>query len=423
MLLTGGALALPDSAWRRRGLAGLAALWLGFGSLAVVLGAEGLSDLAERIGQAMLPAHFLAGSAGLIALGLILSLIAAGWTVRNPGVAAASRWTAIVLAMAALSVAIVLTPLWRAVSIVEIVTVGLTLSLAGAGLFLVGRLLGVRGWFVAADGWLGGGRQPGNTPAEPRPTWQRYGLACAIVVGLIPTVTTLVIGTIVAATLLYLQARRSNEVARLPLLVIGTLCLIPAGWLLLTVAGSVAPTLGSLPDAPLSPAAELWIAPWLLVAGWVLLGQWPIQWLVPRPSLAMLGGIALLGIGAFGIPLGMQAFQPWLAPVLVISLWWALATRRLEMALGALALFGALAVPETGRWVVLLPFAVTSLLVMQDARPISMHRAARRKILLVISGCGLWYVLLAGLRTQVVYTVLCVLAVAVASGAQASNET
>ncbi|MEP6474705.1 MAG: hypothetical protein ABJC74_13360, partial [Gemmatimonadota bacterium] len=311
-------MALPDSPWSRRALAGSAALWLGFASLVVVLDADGPFDLAARIAQATVPAHFLAGSAGLVAAGLILSIVAAGWTLRSSERVTASRWTAIGLGIAASSAAIALIPLWRAVSTIEVLTVSVTLTLAGVGVFRVGRLVGVRGWIVAADGWLAGSRQQGSMPAEPGPVWQRYGFAAAIVVGLIPTVTTLVIGTIVAATLLYLQARRSNEVARLPLLVIGTLCLIPAGWLLLTVAGSVAPTLGSLPDAPLSPAAELWIAPWLLVAGWVLLGQWPIQWLVPRPLLAMLGGIALLGIGAFGIPLGMQAFQPWLAPVLVI---------------------------------------------------------------------------------------------------------
>ncbi len=388
-------------------------MWLGFGSLVVVLNAEGPFDLAARIGQTTVPAHFLAGSAGLIALGLFLSIIAAGWTMLSPGFLAASRWAAVVLGIAAVAVAMALAPLWRVVSIVEVVTVGLTLSLIGSGLFRAGRLLGVRGRIVAADGWLGGRRQPGSTAAEA--DWQRYGFAGAIAVALIPTVTTLVIGTILAAALLHLPARRSNDVSRVPLLVIGTLCLIPAAWLILTVTGSVAPTLGSLPDAPLSPAAELWIAPWLLVAGWVLLGQWPIQWLVPAPSLAIVAGIALLGIGAFGIPLGMQAFQPWLAPLLVGSLWWAVATRRIGMALGALGLFGALAVPETGRWLVLLPFAVASLLVMLDARPISMNRAALRKLLLVIGGCGLWFVLLAGLRTQVTYTVLGVLAVAAAA--------
>jgi hypothetical protein len=238
-------------------------------------------------------------------------------------------------------------------------------------------------------------------------------LLLSVVVALLPNALALLTGSLSAAIVLALWWRRAGGSGQAALLVIGALGLLPSGWLLLTVAGRLAPSLVSLPEVPLSLAAALWITPWLLLAVWVMLGQWPLQSLVPSPVLGVLAGLLLVRVGVAAVPDGLLGIQAVVAPLVVISLWWAVATQRPAMALGAAGLFGALAAPDEGAVWLLLVFAGVTLVSLTDWFRVRWTSPMIQIVGFVVAA-GLWPALEAGLRTQVVYTVLGVAAFAAA---------
>jgi hypothetical protein len=408
--MAGAVLALPDTAWTRRAGAGVAALWLGLAAMTVVLGDSSTLDLQARISASPPPPHFLAISAGLIFLGIVLPGIAAATTLRRSRELPERVGALVAMVLSAIAIA-VLWPLWRTTSIPESLAATLAIAAVALSLAWLGRTLRLGERIRAADRWLGAPSGGSSDQGVASPVGARMVLLVCFVLALIPTIPTLVLGTIATAILLHHGAQLRNELGRLPLLPILCLALLPASWLILTVTGQLAPPLWSLADAPFSPAAELWIAPWLLVAVWALLALWPIHWLVPRPLAACLAGLLLVGVGIYGIPLGLQAFQSWIDPLIVVALWWAVVIRRPELILGALGLFGVLAVPAANAPLLLLPFVLASVLAMPDDW-LAIPGPVRLKIGLVMAGGGIWIALLAGLQSQVVYTVLCVAAVA-----------
>jgi hypothetical protein len=406
-------LALPEPQRARPALAGLPAFWLGLGALRVARAAEGTRDLAATIGGTPPPLHFLEATAALLLIGLGSAMVTGVMLLTGEDRAVRTRGTAALAIVAASSAGMLLMPLWRGVHWLETAAVAAGIIAFALGTWRLAGALRLRAALIRVDRWLGAGSWPIGSAVGRGRDVLIGGLAASAGLALIPNTLALLAGTLLAAVFLHFWYRRQGLLPVIPALIMTTLGLVPLGWLLLTVAGSIVPSLASLPDAPLSPAAGLWMTPWLLLAAWGLLGQWPLQSLVPPPLLALLAGLLLVRFGIAAIPDGLLGYQAIIAPLVLISLWWAVATARLAMGLSALALFGAIAVPERGAVWLLVVFGAASLVVVAE-RMSTTHSPSLRKGLGLVAVAGLWPVLEAGLHTQVVYTVLAVAALCAA---------
>jgi hypothetical protein len=120
-----------------------------------------------------------------------------------------------------------------------------------------------------------------------------------------------------------------------------TLLLVPAYWLLATIAGPLGLRLAGLPQIPLSPAAELLVLPALLLAAWAIAGLWPLQRQLPGALTASAGALLLARVAQALGASGLEYWQPLVAPVIVLGLWNAAAYGRWPLLLaggGVLAL-------------------------------------------------------------------------------------
>jgi hypothetical protein len=203
-----------------------------------------------------------------------------------------------------------------------------------------------------------------------------------------------------------------------------TLLLLPAWWLLSTVAGPVGLRLARLPQVPLSPAAELLLTPALLLAGWAAAGLWPLQRQLPGALLAPAGALLLARVGHPLVPGGLEYWRPLAVPLLILGLWNAAAWGRWPLVLaGASVLAVAGGTPvAVAPWASLVVAGLALELrgaVELSPRPAMLVRAAAWA-LVTWSGVR---VLEAALRGEVVYTTLgvIVLALIVAAG-RASGE-
>jgi hypothetical protein len=285
-----------------------------------------------------------------------------------------------------------------------------------AGLLRVGALVG---W---ADRWL---------TARPTPAGDhdRGNAGVLLLVGaliaLIPYATALLAGTVVAAFGLQGVSRERELGGRSRVLPAFMLALVPAGWLLLTAAGSAMPSLVSLLDAPLSPAAEAWIVPWLCLGAWGLSGLWPVQGLVPPPILAPLAGLVMVRLGVDALPEGIRGWQTIVAPLTVVALWWAGATAREAMGLAAAAMFAAITATAGQGDAALLLFGLAGVAAALPLVPVpvSTPRWLPSRLGWLIPAIAAWPALEAGLRSQVVYTVLMVGGVALSAAVSAAAAT
>ena len=409
-LFSGAALMLPRS-WRRAATA-LPAFWLGLVGLKVAFGITNSRALQAALVEGEVPPHFLEVTAALLLVAIVTLIHAAvrDFMSSQPSM----RWlTALPLFKAALTLWLFKT-LWSHARLVEAVAVALGLAAVAwlvwraAGLLRVGALVG------AADRWL---------TARPKPAGEhdRTNAGVLLLIGaliaLIPIATTLLVGTAVAAIGLQGVARERELVGRSWVLPAFMLTLVPAAWLLLTAAGSAVPSVATLPDAPLSPAAEAWIVPWLCLAAWGLSGLWPVQGLVPPPILAPLAGLIMVRLGADALPQGTQAWQTIVAPLTVIALWWAGATARTAMGLAAAAMFAAITSPAGQGDGALLLFALAGVAAALPLVPfpVTTPRWLPPRLGWLVPAIAAWPALEAGLRSQVVYTVLMAGGVAMAA--------
>jgi hypothetical protein len=414
-LFSGAALMLPRS-WRRAATA-LPAFWLGLVGLKVAFGITNSKALAAALQAGEVPPHFLEITAALLLLAIAALIHSAvrDFITSRP----AMRWlTALPLLKAALTLWLFKT-LWLHARLQESVAVsvglagGAWLVWKGAGLLRLGAGVGV------VDRWLA--FQP-KAPAQAERRSTGMLLLAGALVALVPNTTTLIAGTAIAAFGLRgvaVDRGMGGRAWALPMLM---LALLPAAWLLLTAAGSVAPSLASLPDAPLSPAAEAFIAPWLCLAVWGLAGLWPLHGLVPPPILAPLGGLVMVRLGVAALPQGMQAWQTIVAPLAVVALLWAGVVSREAMGLAAAAMFAAITAPAGQGDAALLLFALAGVAAALPLVPmaITLPRWLPPRLGWLIPALAAWPVLEAGLRSQVAYTVLMAGGVALAAAVAAA---
>jgi hypothetical protein len=228
-----------------------------------------------------------------------------------------------------------------------------------------------------------------------------------------------VFGGVLVATWAAWLASHQPGARPLPVAPTLTLVLIPAGWLLATIAGPGGLGIAVLPQVPLSPAAELLLAPALLLAAWATAGLWPLHRQLPGALVAPAGTLLLARIAHPLVLDGLEYWRPLTVPLLVLGLWHAASWSRWPLVIagvGILAVAGGTPVPTAG-WAALL--AISIALELDSA----MDLAPPRTILVraaswppaTIAGV---MVLEEVLRGEVVYTTLgiLVLALIVAGG-------
>ncbi len=391
LALVGSTVLLPDSRGRRLAAAGLGALVLALVALRAGSGAGGL------------PGDFAAVELALVLLGLAALV---GGVVR--GTRAGLRGVA---AAALLVVGVVLA--WGPIE-----TIAGAAPLGGSAA-AVGVVGGAAGLAWAAARWLLGRRGTAGPPPVDFVDLPSAGTAMVgvLLAGLGPHFFLVCLGVLIASLGVWVGATRPRIFADILPILLAIAGLIPAAWLLLTIAGEQGLAIATLPDLPLSPAAETLVAPLLLLAAWSPAGLWPL----PRTRVAGIAGVAGLLLVArvvgLALPEGLDHWRPIAFPILAIGLWqgavsgrWpavmiggammALASGSGEGPLAAWCLGGAALATEgvaraTGRELVWLRCAV-----------------------MLAAGYGVWPATVAGLRAEVVYTTLTVagLAVLLAAG-------
>jgi hypothetical protein len=232
-------------------------------------------------------------------------------------------------------------------------------------------------------------------------------------------------GTLVATWAAWLASHRPGA-RPLPVAPTLTLVLVPAAWLLATIAGPVGLGTAALPQVPLSPAAELMLAPALLLAAWATAGLWPLQRQLPGALVAPAGALLLARIA---YPLaydGLEYWRPLTVPLFVLGLWQAASRSRWPLVIAGaavLALAGGTPAPTVG-WAGLL--AISMALELRSA----MNLTPPRTILVRVASwppatiAGVM-VLEEVLRGEVVYSTLGILVLAlivVGGGATAEGS-
>lgn len=403
--------------------AGLAGYALGAGAFAAVPGIVAVGPLAEKLEAVGLSPVFVGINVGLMALGAAATMIAGLMALSEeraaPRVVGGSAGVAAILVLAGL------VPLLRVSGFAAAVAAAAVLGAAvivaiGAG---AAERLVLRNAAAAAPSQPGGGA--GALPRAP----VAVASAAAVSALVAPHALVIVGSALVAAVAAHVAARRAGAVPRVPVLPLAAaLGLVPFAWLLTTIAGPVGLSTASLPIAPLSPPAQAMLVPMLVIGAWGFLGVWPLHRWVPGPILAAVGGALLLRIGAPALGAGLEHLQPPIFALCAVAAWHAALTRRAAAFLASLggvataAIFSGAHVSPDARVAAAVLFAAASGVAALGGflrRQPERHRAAvepvSMRILALAGGAAVYAALGAGLRSEVVLTVLTAAAAAAAA--------
>lgn len=392
LLVLIGAALLPAS--RARRAAGLAAAASGL-ALAGLAGA--IAPFAEPPPAALLalPAGFLAADAALLVLGAVLAVGSALVAVLDrrsaPTIAGATALAPGGILLAWGGGGLVTAAPARALVLASLVEIGL-----GVGLL-------VAGWYLRFA--------PPADRDTPHPLAAAVGLMLgALAAGFGPHVGLVVLGVIVAACAGHLLERAAGG-PRLPLAPAATILLLPAWWLMATIAGPEGLGLRTLGAVPFSPAAERLLAIPLLVAAWAVAGLWPLHRQLPGALVAPVGAFLLARVALPAVPDGLEHWRPLAMPLVVVGIWHAALSGRLPRVAVGVAWIGLLAPGPLG--LVGAAFLLASGLAVELLERTSALRAGRfapaaQAIPLVAFGWGALLAVGAGLRGEVVYTALAV---------------
>nr|MBA3895045.1 hypothetical protein [Gemmatimonadales bacterium] len=298
---------------RRVAAAGLSCVGLGLAAWRVgSAGSGGSLAPPDQLGDG-----FRVVNGGLLVLGLGLTLWGAARGGRGPARVASMLVTILGAALIARHAGVL------------VLAAGPGRALAAAGaLGLAGAVLVMTGRAAAAFG-------PARALArriftEPlRPTLPEGGLelpmagamlAGAGAVALASQVGVVFLGVIVAAWSAYFlfhsPSRRPVPVA--PLL---AWLLVPAYWLLATIAGPEGLGLRALPLVPLSPAAEWLVGAALLLVAWSVSGLWPLHRQTPGALTGAVGALLLLRIALPLAPGGLESWRPLAVYFIIFGVW------------------------------------------------------------------------------------------------------
>lgn len=398
VLLLAGALSLPILALRRSAIYPLAALGVAIAGLRADPGPRSLTP----VGLADLPANFLHVTAGLLLLSVAAAAVIAVRARRRglallPGtILAASAGRGIVMAAGAGA------SLVAAASIAAIVAVALG----------IGRVLRLRRAIGALDRrWLGA---PGRLPASilPGPTAALVGCTLLSLAG-----THLGLVFLGAAGASWSVSWMMGRGAALP--VVLTLLLAVVYLFMATVAGPEGLSIAGLASLPISPAAELLLGAAILVATWISSGLWPLHGQTLAPLAAPAGLLLLARVGLAAAPAGVEHWRALAAPVGMLALWHAGAVGWTPgAAVGAawLALGSGATGGTAAAWWLVPAALVLELLAGGGERESAPRRLLRALALAGVAWGGL-RAFEAGVRGEVVYSVLAAAGAAIACAA------
>ena len=257
-------------------------------------------------------------------------------------------------------------------------------------------------------------------PALSRAAARRRGATAGLLLGaaaagLGPHLGVVVAGVILAAWSSHLLSRDEGG-SRLPVAPVLSLPLLGAWWLMATIAGPEGLGIAGLPLVPLSPAAERLLAPVFLVAAWATAGLWPLHRQMTGPLAAPVGAILFVRILAPIMPDGVEHWRPLAMPLVILGLWHAALSGRWAGVAVGLAWIGLLG-GAPGGWAgagLLLGAALLIELRQGTDHPRTAGLASVAAALL--AGIGGLLAVEAGLRVEVVYTVLGAAALVAAAG-------
>ena len=373
--------------------------------------AVGLAIAGLRAASAPNPAGFLAVTAALVVAGIGLAAVAAirerraGAGGARPLVGPAAMLAgAVGIAVASARVIGAAPPGLVALSIAVLAVVGLLLT-------VIGR----------SDRF----RKVG--PEHRPPAWnQAHSLRAAglflgiVAAGAGPHVGVVIAGAIVAAWSAYLLGR-AEGVPGLPWAPLLTLALLAAWWLMATIAGPEGLAVAALPDLPVSPAAERLLALVFLLAAWATAGLWPLHRQAAAGLLAPAGAILLVRIALPTFPDGIEHWRALAMPLVVLGIWhaaWIRRTTALAVGMSWIGLLGGTQAGRLGAGLLL-----GAVLAAELGRRTG-HREPEdlaRVVLVVMAGFGGLLATESGLHAEVVYTVLGVAALVVASSGPAAQ--
>ena len=183
------------------------------------------------------------------------------------------------------------------------------------------------------------------------------------------------------------------------------LLLLPAYWILSTIAGPLGLAMSSLPDVPLSPAAERMLAAALLLAAWGTSGLPPFHRQMVGALSAPAAALLLTRVGMEAVPDGLGYWRTIAFPILVAALWFAGFRKRLDLVAVAGGFLGLLSLDPDG---VVGGFLLLAAAILLGVGP------RIRIVLVLLAGWGGIEALTGTLRVEVVYSVLAMVGVGVA---------
>lgn len=392
-LVVGASLLHPKAA-TRSALAGLVPALLGAAALALVpVGSTG----------------YLAASLGLMVAGAAMVLTAATAALRAPAPDARRSLPGALLILAgAVAIAFRATPMIGSVGLSPVLACVAGILIGWWALLLAGRLLRLRAGLAWLDRSALARRPPASLGSLPRVPRAAVGLLAigALLVLFAPHTALVIAGLVLASAGAELTFRRGSR--RIPVLPLVTLALLPAYWLVHTVAGPVGLATATLDQVPVSPAAARLVALPLGFVSWAWMGLWPLHGVVRPVMLAPVGAALWLRVAEPLAAEGLVHWQPLFVALAVGGLWHAAADGRLASVFVALG-FSALASlrPQSAAAAGLLLGAA---LVFKLPRPAGGATLAMfdvlRRLGFAASAAGAGLAFAAGLQAEVVFTVL-----------------
>jgi hypothetical protein len=393
LFLVVGASLLEPKPLARAALAGLVPALLGSAALAVIpFDSSG----------------YVSVSLGLVIAGTGLPLVPAARALRGPAPGSSrSIPGAVLLLVGAVALGLRLVP--------QLGSIGARTALVWAAaapaawwiLVGLGRLVRVYQAMARLDCALLARQPPttlGRVARVSRPAVTLLVLGAALVF-LAPLVWLVVLGLILAAVGAEMIFRSGP---RVPVLPVVTLALIPACWLVQTVAGPMTLRLATLTDVPMSPAAARLVALPLGLVAWAWMGLWPLHGVVRPVLLAPLGVATWLRMAEPMAREGLLHWQPVFVGLAVLGLWHAAGDGRLAsvfVALGFSAL-ASLAPMSAAAAALLLAAALAFKLAKPSRAPALLLFDGARRLGFVTSCVGAELAFIAGLGAEAVFTVL-----------------
>ncbi|HET8633100.1 MAG TPA: hypothetical protein VFL88_03075 [Gemmatimonadales bacterium] len=169
-----------------------------------------------------------------------------------------------------------------------------------------------------------------------------------------PHALVMLAGAVIAATAGHIGFRRLGAVGKLPLLpLVAVPALLVVGYYLRLIAGPVGLKIGAFPDVPLSPAAQVMLAPWLIAAAGLFAGPIALRRWLPGSAFALVGVALLLRVGHPLLGDALPGWETLFVPVGVLMLWLAALAGAWNPAAGIAAWMVALVVApaaSAGAW-------------------------------------------------------------------------